>query len=208
MQLTFENNKFHFATIQTPGPRLKLDHNSENRNWSEFFHTFAAFTPENFIKSIFGSIAFLKKSQADHALRWPLRSGRVNSICNFIHKVWNSNETSGGYQNFHSRSLILIFYHEDLSSCFNYLLPILPSNTLFADRSNIVFTFFCIFLYILQNVRKPRVNWALDSIWSSISFRGLGRVKDPEPRKTSAPAEIIRIGGPRPVNRGFTGIRY
>ena len=110
MQLTFENNKFHFATIQTPGPRLKLDHNSENRNWSEFFHTFAAFTPENFIKSIFGSIAFLKKSQADHALRWPLRSGRVNSICNFIHKVWNSNETSGGYQNFHSRPFILIFF--------------------------------------------------------------------------------------------------
>ena len=67
--------------------------------------------------------------------------------------------------------------------------------------------FFVIFLYNLQNVRKPRVNWALDSIWSSISFRGLGRVKDPEPRKTSAPAEIIKIGGPRPVNRGFTWIR-
>ena len=100
-----------------------------------------------------------------------------------------------------------LLYHEDLSS-FNYWIPMSPSNTLFADRSNIVFTFFCIFLYILQNVRKPRVNWALDSIWSSISFRGLGRVKDPEPRKTSAPAEIIRIGGPRPVNRGFTGIRY
>ena len=78
VQLTFENNKFHFATIQTPGPRLKLDHNSEHRNWSEFFHTFAAFTPENFIRSIFGSIAFLKKSQADHALRWPLRSKRAN----------------------------------------------------------------------------------------------------------------------------------